>query len=117
MQKSKSPEGAALQGEKINTYPEMNEIVKDLLRWNGEPMNLYALARIEELEKMNAELLEAWKDVCEGCGFNDACESNNGCEFTVCGGHEWRSYWRKNHNHAPEERDKMYGDAKEAQRT
>lgn len=34
----------------IHTYPEMNETIKDLLRRSEEPMNLYILARIEELE-------------------------------------------------------------------
>lgn len=35
----------------IKTYPEMNETIKDLLRRSEEPMQLYILARIEELEK------------------------------------------------------------------
>ena len=60
--------------EAIHTYPEMNETVKDLLRRSQEPMNLYILARIEELERENADMLAAWKGVCEACGFNDGCE-------------------------------------------
>lgn len=37
----------------VHTYPEMNKTVKDLLRLppHDNPMNLYILARIEELEK------------------------------------------------------------------
>lgn len=80
---------------KVNTYHEMNETVKDLLRRSEEPMNLYILARIEELESMNAEMLEAWKGVCEACGFNDTCEANYGCEYAGCAGHKWRSFWKK----------------------
>lgn len=81
--------------ESIHTYPEMNETVKDLLRRSEEPMNLYILARIQELERMNAEMLEAWKGVCEACGFNDTCEANDGCEYAACAGHKWRSLWKK----------------------
>ena len=40
----------------IKTYPEMNETIKDLLRRSEEPMNLYALARIEEMEKQVSDL-------------------------------------------------------------
>ena len=43
----------------IKTYPEMNETIKDLLRHSDEPMNLYILARIEELEKQLAEAAAA----------------------------------------------------------
>ena len=53
-----------------------------------EPMNLYILARIEELERENADMLAAWKGVCEACGFND------GCEYSDCGGHRWRALWK-----------------------
>lgn len=80
--------------ETIHTYPEMNETIKDLLRRSQEPMNLYILARIEELEKENADMLEAWKEVCEACGFNEACDVNDGCEHSTCGGHRWRTRWR-----------------------
>ena len=66
----------------------MNETVKDLLRRSQEPMNLYILARIEELERENADMLAAWKGVCEACGFND------GCEYSDCGGHRWRALWK-----------------------
>lgn len=40
----------------IKTYPEMNETIKDLLRRSEEPMQLYILARIEELEKQVSDL-------------------------------------------------------------
>ena len=40
----------------IKTYPEMNETIKDLLRRSEEPMNLYTLARIQELEKLEKQL-------------------------------------------------------------
>lgn len=40
----------------IKTYPEMNETIKDLLRLREEPMGLYILARIEELEKQVRDL-------------------------------------------------------------
>lgn len=40
----------------IKTYPEMNETIKDLLRRSDEPMQLYILTRIEELEKQVSDL-------------------------------------------------------------
>ena len=40
----------------MKTYPEMNETVKDLLRRSNEPMSLYILARLEELENQVQEL-------------------------------------------------------------
>lgn len=40
----------------IKTYPEMNETIKDLLSRSDEPMQLYILARIEELEKQVSDL-------------------------------------------------------------
>lgn len=43
----------------IKTYPEMNEIIKNLLRLSDEPMNLYILARIEELEKQVSDLTQS----------------------------------------------------------
>jgi len=39
----------------MKTYPEMNETVKDLLRRSNEPMSLYILARLEELENQVQE--------------------------------------------------------------
>lgn len=36
---------------KVNTYPEMNAIIKKLLRDSEDNMLLYAAARIEELEQ------------------------------------------------------------------
>lgn len=35
----------------VNTYPEMNKMIKDLLRNCDSPMLQYAAARIEELEQ------------------------------------------------------------------
>lgn len=81
--------------EEVHTYPQMNETIKDLLRRSAEPMNLYILARIEELEKINAEMLEAWRDVCAACGFND------GCKEEACAGHKWRPLWGQD-GEAPE---------------
>lgn len=40
----------------MKTYPKMNETVKDLLRRSNEPMSLYILARLEELENQVQEL-------------------------------------------------------------
>lgn len=42
--------------KKIETYPVMNETIKDLLRRSEEPMNLYILERIEELENQVEDL-------------------------------------------------------------
>lgn len=39
----------------VYTYPEMNKIVKALLKNSDEPMLQYAAARIEELEKAAGE--------------------------------------------------------------
>lgn len=41
----------------VKTYPAMNSTIKDLLRNSEEPMQQYALARIEELEQQ----IEAYK--------------------------------------------------------
>lgn len=41
----------------IKTYPEMNETIKDLLLRSEEPMQLYILTRIEELEKQVSDLI------------------------------------------------------------
>lgn len=40
----------------IKTYPEMNQIIVDLLRGSGEAKQLYAAARIEELEQKVSKL-------------------------------------------------------------
>ena len=40
----------------IKTYPETNETIKDLLRRSEDPMQLYILTRIEELEKQVSDL-------------------------------------------------------------
>jgi len=42
----------------IKTYPEMNEIIKDLLRRSDETMERYILTRLEELETK----LKAYED-------------------------------------------------------
>lgn len=46
----------------LKTYQEMNETIKDLLRRIEEPMSLYILARIEELERQ-ASRAPAWISV------------------------------------------------------
>lgn len=46
----------------IKTYPEMNETIKDLLRRSEEPMQLYILAWIEELEKQVSDLTPPHND-------------------------------------------------------
>lgn len=40
----------------VHTYPQMNETIKDLLSRSEEPMNLYILTRIKELEAENDAL-------------------------------------------------------------
>lgn len=40
----------------IKTFPEMNQIIVDLLRGSGEAKQLYAAARIEELERQVSRL-------------------------------------------------------------
>lgn len=39
--------------QKIKTYPEMNEAIKDILRHSYKDVDEYILARIEELEADN----------------------------------------------------------------
>lgn len=51
--------------------------------------------RIAELEQQNAAMLEAWREACEGCGFNDAVDHSDGCENVMCGAHLWRKLWKK----------------------
>lgn len=47
----------------INTYPEMNKTIKDLLILQGDNYTLYAAKRIEELEEENNSLKETAKEV------------------------------------------------------
>lgn len=49
----------------LETYPEMNEKIKEILRTEGSPHALYAAARIEELEERVQLLQEALSDVQE----------------------------------------------------
>lgn len=42
--------------QQINTYPEMNHLILGILRLRGSPIELYAAARIEELEAEVKEL-------------------------------------------------------------
>lgn len=46
----------------INTYPKMNETIKDLLIFQGDNYTLYAAKRIEELEAENDSLKETAKE-------------------------------------------------------
>jgi len=45
----------------ITTYPEMNDQIKDILKFSANPASLYAAQRIEELEKANRLLVEREK--------------------------------------------------------
>ena len=40
----------------IKTYPEMNEMIVSLLRFSGEPIQLYAAQLIEELQRTQMSL-------------------------------------------------------------
>lgn len=89
----------------MTTYPEMNKVIKDLLRGCEEPMYQYAAQRIEELEMAlekakgkKCPAQKAMRDVisenvlaqahilaverrpeaCLGCGFEHSC-STHGC--------------------------------------
>jgi len=42
--------------QRVNTYPEMNHLILDILRLRGSPIELYAAQRIEELEAKLREL-------------------------------------------------------------
>ena len=46
----------------MNTYPEMNAKIIDLLRLSDDPKCLYAAERIEALERENADLREALRN-------------------------------------------------------
>lgn len=87
-------EGEAVE---IKTYPEMNETIKDLLRRSEEPMNLYIVARIEELEKQLAAAAEdIWKystgNTCRSCiEWKEGLCSRPGPKD--CGGYSWWK-WR-----------------------
>lgn len=37
--------------EEVTTYPEMNKKIKEFLELKGDAVSLYALKRIDELEK------------------------------------------------------------------
>ena len=45
------------EGNGMNTYPEMNEKIAGLLELRGDPISLYATARIEELETLLAKVV------------------------------------------------------------
>lgn len=47
----------------INTYPKMNETIKDLLIFQGDNYTLYAAKRIEELEAENNTLSKTAKRI------------------------------------------------------
>jgi hypothetical protein len=47
----------------VNTYPEMNAKIIDLLRLSDDPKCLYAAERIEALERENADLREALRNL------------------------------------------------------
>lgn len=42
--------------QQVNTYPEMNHLILGILKLRGSPIELYAAARIEELEAEVKEL-------------------------------------------------------------
>lgn len=62
------PEAQAI----LETYPEMNEKTKEILRIEGSPHALYAAARIEELEGQVKDLRDTldevhrWLSACSG---------------------------------------------------
>lgn len=47
----------------LRTYPAMNKKIANLLRGSGDPMHLYAAARIDELEEGNEILHDAILDL------------------------------------------------------
>ena len=46
--------------------------------------------KIESVEKEKAELLQAWRETCEACGYN-----LNPCEYQDCAAHKFRAAWSK----------------------
>lgn len=95
----------------VKTYPAMNSTIKDLLRNSEEPMQQYALARIEELEQqveaykatgMTPEeigaLIGTMRGTCALCLADHDPETApkvNGCQYTDCSVHKWRAKWYK----------------------
>ena len=81
----------------IKTYPEMNETIKDLLRRSEEPMSLYILARIEELEKLLAAAIDDIWNYSTGNTCRSCIEWKAGrCSRPGpkdCGGYSWWK-WR-----------------------
>lgn len=47
---------ANITWHEITTYPEMNENIKQYLEMKGDNVSLYALKRIDELEKSLTEV-------------------------------------------------------------
>jgi hypothetical protein len=81
-----------LSAEEVNTYPEMNEHIKDLLRMkNNDPVSCYALARILELERSVLYSHNPYpnlKTECYACKGNVLVSEAEVCEYctsSLCG--------------------------------
>ena len=78
----------------IKTYPEMNEKIKGLLRFNNEPIMLYAAARIEELEHERDAAVKDIPHKCWKCAHADELPTCSYAHYKSshpdCLGWEWR---------------------------
>lgn len=61
----------------VNTYPEMNAMIKNLLRDSEDNMLLYAAARIEELEQNQIPVR------CKDCRFRRGLSPRIACKYST----------------------------------
>lgn len=91
----------------INTYPEMNKVVKNLLILQNDNYTLYAAKRIEELEAENDSLKETVKEIEKDTAREclKILHSIGGCDATE----EWSKGWDAAIDEAYKEISDKYG--------
>lgn len=91
----------------INTYPKMNETIKDLLIFQGDNYTLYAAKRIEELEAENNTLSKTAKRIEKATAREclKILHGIGGCDATE----EWSKGWDAAIDEAYKEISDKYG--------
>lgn len=81
------------KNQNTNTLPEINKTIKRWIELSyQEPTYICALARIEELERERAEMIEFFRETCNDCeikGFDSKCD------LDCCDLFKWRNLWVK----------------------
>ena len=91
----------------INTYPKMNETIKNLLILQNDNYTLYAAKRIEELEAENDSLKETAKEIEKDTAREclKILHGIGGCDATE----EWSKGWDAAIDEAYKELSDKYG--------